>query len=387
MQKRNLFIILNILLCIGISNAESIKSVNKNLGALVKQINSVNNDLSNKQKQKNDLNKAITDSNNAIDNATKLLKQLQATRAMNLQEIKSISEQLPNLTDSTNNSKQQVQLAINKIYKQLLVLQQESSSILSSNSNLDNQRKKVYLSQLLKFEEQKYQNLKAKLDSLTVLNTKLQTEVSRLDQQLANTAKKQEKLRAAKQDKLDTNNNLEKQIAKSKNELSNLKQQQAKLNDLVVQLRQSQVKVSSKSANKSNVGSGAISRSLAVLGHQLTNPVEASIAIGFGDMRDGVKNSGLVYHVSNNAHVYAISSGTVLYSGVLPGFGQLIVIDNGNDYNSVYSGVISVVKKGQQVNGGQVIASSGVPSNQPMGGVYFELRHLGKPINPTNVFR
>ena len=401
-QLKQILIFLSLLLSAFIANADSINSVNQNLGALVQQINKVNQDLTHKQKQKNDLNKTISDSDNALISGNKLLKQLQTTRDMNLQQLQNISESIPQLTDLTNQSKQQVQLAINKIYQQLRVVQSESSSIFNGNSNVDTQRKKVYLTQLLKFEQQKYQSLKVKLDSLNELNAKLQSEVDRLNKQLAATSKKQELLRQNKQSKIDMQANLDKQIANSKNKLSDLKQKQAKLNDLVLQLRKAQAKLEAdaklakaspnkattknKIPAKNSVGEGLIDDNSPLLSRKLTKPMDASVAIGFGELRDGVPNSGVVFDTQNNAHVYAISNGKVLYSGTLPGFGQLVVVDNGNDYNSIYSGVISLVKKGDTVSGGQVIASSGAPSNQPMGGVYFELRHLGRPINPSSVF-
>ena len=402
MQNKRFLILFIMFLYAGISQSESINSVNQNLGALVQQINIVNKDLVNKQKQQKDLNKAITDSNNAIHNANKLLRQLQATRDINLQQLERLSVQLPQLTNYTNNSKQQVQLAINKIYRQLIMLQQnESSSIFGSNLNLDAQRKKIYLIQLLKFEQHKYQNLKTKLDSLTDLNIKLQAEVDRLNQELANATKKESELQVSKQAKLATHDDLDKQIANSKSKLFELKQQQAKLNDLVVKLRQAQAnlennaklaKVNKSNIQKSvknpidNIGDGTISDNSPLLLRKLTKPVNADISVGFGDMRDGITNSGVVFNVHTNIPVYAISSGKVLYSGVLPGFGQLVVVDNGNDYNSIYSGILSSVKKGNIVKGGQLIGYSGDKTNQPMGGVYFELRHLGKPINPNNVF-
>jgi septal ring factor EnvC (AmiA/AmiB activator) len=122
------------------------------------------------------------------------------------------------------------------------------------------------------------------------------------------------------------------------------------------------------------------------LSRKLTRPVEGKISVGFGQMRDSVRNNGVLLSVNDNTPVYAISNGSVLFSGELPGFGQIIVIDHGDNYTSVYSGILSKVAKGTYVSAGSQIAISGNNSNQPMGGVYFELRHLGKPVNPTKLF-
>lgn len=122
------------------------------------------------------------------------------------------------------------------------------------------------------------------------------------------------------------------------------------------------------------------------MARKLSKPIAGNITVGFGQMRDSVRNNGVLVSPAENTPVYAVSRGVVLFSGSLPGFGQIIVVDNGDNYTSVYSGVISKVAKGNSLAAGQQIASSGNADNQPMGGIYFELRHLGKPVNPSKLF-
>ena len=122
------------------------------------------------------------------------------------------------------------------------------------------------------------------------------------------------------------------------------------------------------------------------MARKLSKPIAGNITVGFGQMRDSVRNNGVLVSPAENTPVYSVSRGVVLFSGSLPGFGQIIVVDNGDNYTSVYSGVISKVAKGNSLAAGQQIASSGNADNQPMGGVHFELRHLGKPVNPSKLF-
>lgn len=122
------------------------------------------------------------------------------------------------------------------------------------------------------------------------------------------------------------------------------------------------------------------------MSRKLSKPISGNITVAFGQMRDSVRNNGVLVSPAENTPVYSVSRGVVLFSGSLPGFGQIIVVDNGDNYTSVYSGVISKVAKGNSLAAGQQIARSGNADNQPMGGVYFELRHLGKPVNPSKLF-
>jgi septal ring factor EnvC (AmiA/AmiB activator) len=139
-------------------------------------------------------------------------------------------------------------------------------------------------------------------------------------------------------------------------------------------------------AIKPTVADNSVEDNSPFMARKLAKPISGEVAVGFGQMRDSVKNNGVLIHANDNTPVYSVSRGTVLFSGELPGFGQIIVIDNGDNYTSVYSGVLSKVAKGVTVTAGQLIASSGAEANQPMGGVYFELRHLGKPVNPNKLF-
>lgn len=150
------------------------------------------------------------------------------------------------------------------------------------------------------------------------------------------------------------------------------------------------IKVTSDNSKNMGIAFGKSDNSIEddspFMSRKLSKPISGTITVGFGQMRDSVRNNGVLVNPADNTPVYSVSRGVVLFSGSLPGFGQIIVVDNGDNYTSVYSGVLSKVAKGSSVSAGQQIATSGTPSNQPMDGVYFELRHLGKPVNPSKLF-
>lgn len=86
---------------------------------------------------------------------------------------------------------------------------------------------------------------------------------------------------------------------------------------------------------------------------------------------------------SAGENIYTAQSGKVVYCGSgLRGYGNLIIIKHNNDYLSVYAHVIDVrVREGDWLNSGQIIATMGkTGSGQTK--LYFEIRHLGKPLNP-----
>ena len=83
--------------------------------------------------------------------------------------------------------------------------------------------------------------------------------------------------------------------------------------------------------------------------------------------------------------VKAASSGVVAYAGSgLTGYGNLIIIKHNNEYLTAYgNNARNLVREGQSVQQGQVIAEVGVLDHKYWG-VHFEIRKAGKPVNPLN---
>ncbi len=115
-------------------------------------------------------------------------------------------------------------------------------------------------------------------------------------------------------------------------------------------------------------------------------PVKGTVRLGFGPNRHAelgtqIESNGLEIKVAPQTEVQAIWGGRVLYAGPLKGFGNLIVIDHGDKYYSLYGHVASFVQKvGDIVKPREVVAYSGDDGRDAL---YFELRHRGSPVNPV----
>ena len=83
------------------------------------------------------------------------------------------------------------------------------------------------------------------------------------------------------------------------------------------------------------------------------------------------------------AVVKEIAAGRIAFADWLRGFGNLVIIDHGDDYLSIYGYNESVLRgAGQMVRAGEAIASVGNSGGSEESGLYFELRHRGQPIDP-----
>jgi septal ring factor EnvC (AmiA/AmiB activator) len=119
----------------------------------------------------------------------------------------------------------------------------------------------------------------------------------------------------------------------------------------------------------------------------LSAPVSGTIAARFGAKRggDGPSWKGMFIKAPEGTEVRAVAIGRVVHSGWMRGFGNLIIIDHGGDYLSIYANNQTLLKRlGDAVRAGEPIASAGNTGGNEESGLYFELRHLGKAFDPAS---
>ncbi len=116
----------------------------------------------------------------------------------------------------------------------------------------------------------------------------------------------------------------------------------------------------------------------------LPYPVRGEKQGKFGAERpDGGVWRGIVLRAQAGTTVRAVAPGRVVFANWMAGFGNLMIIDHGREYLSVYAYNQSTLKQvGDVVGRGEAVARVGATGGQVEPGLYFELRHQGKPINP-----
>jgi len=123
---------------------------------------------------------------------------------------------------------------------------------------------------------------------------------------------------------------------------------------------------------------------LASMKGQLRLPTRGSISNRFGTPRqEGSTWKGLFILASTGSEVRSIAAGRVVFAEWMRGFGNLLIIDHGGGYLSIYANNDALRKQvGDEVHSGEAIATVGNSGGNPESGLYFELRHQGKPLNP-----
>lgn len=118
---------------------------------------------------------------------------------------------------------------------------------------------------------------------------------------------------------------------------------------------------------------------------KLSLPIRGTVTNRFGTRRSDstVVWKGLFMKSSEGQPVKAIAAGRVVFADWLRGFGNLLIIDHGNGYMSLYGNNETLYKQvGDELKGGDIIATVGNSGGNEDFGLYFELRHESKPLDP-----
>jgi murein hydrolase activator len=118
---------------------------------------------------------------------------------------------------------------------------------------------------------------------------------------------------------------------------------------------------------------------------QMRAPVAGKLGARFGSKRgDGPSWKGVFIRAAEGADVRAIAGGRVVFAEWLRGFGNLIIVDHGGQYMSIYGNNSALLKRaGDAVKAGDPIASAGNSGGNEESGLYFELRHQGRAFDPS----
>ncbi len=125
---------------------------------------------------------------------------------------------------------------------------------------------------------------------------------------------------------------------------------------------------------------------LGKLKRKLRWPVKGKMASKFGTRRHlgQMRWKGVVIETSEGKPVHSISSGRVVFSDWLRGYGLLMIVDHGKKYMTLYGHNQTLLKTvGDWIEPGEVISLAGNTGGQSKSALYFEIRYKNKPVNPA----
>ncbi|MBI5846474.1 MAG: peptidoglycan DD-metalloendopeptidase family protein [Nitrospirae bacterium] len=118
-------------------------------------------------------------------------------------------------------------------------------------------------------------------------------------------------------------------------------------------------------------------------------PADGKIAIPYGSHKDPqfdtpVFRNGVHIQTDSSGDARAVYGGKVIFAEWFKGFGQLVIINHGSGYHTLYGNLSEIFSKvGDIIKENQVIGKVGTSGVLNAQGIYFEIRYKGKPLDPA----
>lgn len=355
------------------------------LGNLRKRIAAMQRELDKTSESKSEAADALRDSERAISDSNRKLAELAEQQRAADKKLGELQQQERQLTGSM--AEQQALLG-RLLYQQYLGGEQEYLKLLLSSQDPNQVSRDLQYYKYIARSRATW--LAALHDNFAALNTvstatrEQRAELKSLRAEQSAQKKALEKEQHARQRVLGK---ISQQLRQQRREINRLQHDENRLAKLVDRLTKmlAQPKTNSLFRNDNLPDNRFDGRPFDQLKGKLILPVKGEVTNRFGAPRPDstVLWKGLFLRTSAGQAVKAIATGRVVFADWLRGFGNLLIIDHGKGYMSLYGNNETLYKQvGDVLHGGDTVAAVGNSGGNEDSGLYFELRHESKPLDP-----
>lgn len=308
-----------------------------------------------------------------------------AAIAQRMRDIDEQSQQAQDEFDQLDNHSQQLTTVL-EVHQYSLNQQIKAAYQTGRTPHIQlflNQQNPALISRMFSYYDYFNRARQIEIDKALALLEELQTvhqEKLRVTQRLKDTRSKLQKQHAAMQRASEKRrasiSKLEKRLSKDSGRLSVLLKDQQDLAQLLEQLNQVFADLPPPPLERKPFKS---------MKGKLPWPAVGTLKAKYNDTKDGDSRrwKGMLIGAKIGSDVHAIYHGQIAFADWMNGFGLILIIDHGDNYMSIYANNQTLYKtQGEWVAPGELIATVGNSGGQHKGGIYFEIRRKGQPINP-----
>lgn len=356
-----------------------------NLDALRDRIQILQNDIISKEKEKQDATNALQETERAISTINRKQTQLREEKHRADHKFEQFKAQYQQLS---------VDIALEQnrldklLYQQYINGQQDHLRLLLNQQNPNQLARDMHYYKHLSLARTNTVNTlhdnQKKLEDLTQAIRKKRAEIITIQNEYSTQTinLKQQKLNHQK-----ILSQVSEKIAQQQNEIEKLQRDEKRIADIVAEIN----KILSQQKTSPGLYNNELPKALqgqapfSSLKGKLHLPVRGKLVSRFGGQRSGrnVTWKGLFISSPKGSDVKAIANGQVVFADWLRGFGNLMIIDHGMSYMSLYGNNETLYKEvGDIILSGDTITAVGNSGGNPDSGLYFELRYKGQPFDP-----
>jgi murein hydrolase activator len=256
-----------------------------------------------------------------------------------------------------------------------------------SNLNPNQTARDIYLlSQITRAQSGLLSTVRAEVEKLRKIELEQREQSKKLAEIEAAEKASREALLAQRTARRAVLDKVSAQIRAQQKEFQGLQKDEARLSRLVTEI----VKVIAETPRSARPDSPAereqSTRPFSSLRGNLAFPARGAIAHTFGTVRPdgGPSWKGMFIRAGGGEEVRAVAAGRVVYAEWMRGFGNLLILDHGGEYLTIYGNNEALLRSvGDWVRSGEPIATVGASGGGQETGLYFEMRHEGKAFDPA----
>jgi septal ring factor EnvC (AmiA/AmiB activator) len=361
--------------------ADELKNIRGRIEALQRQ-------LTESETSKSEAADALKDSERAVSQTSRKLYQISGQR----REVNTALSRLQGRIRIVESDIADEQAVLGRLLYQQYVGGQSDTIKLALNGEDPNEiaRQLHYLSYVSRARADLLASLRENLASLEKLTGETRRKSAELHSLQTEETLQMRRLEKDKAQRQQIYAKVSDDIEKSRKQLSTLKRDEERLSQLIERLARESARKSTRKPGKrilnqalpnADSGTGTFRQ----LKGKLRLPVLGELTNKFGGQRQdsGLSWKGLFISAKPGREVKAVASGRIVYADWLRGFGNLLILDHGDGYMSLYGNNESLLKQaGEEIRAGDTIAATGNSGGNPDSGLYFELRFQGKPFDP-----
>lgn len=360
--------------------------------ALRNQLESLQSQLARTQQQQSQAGEALQKSEVAISAAVRRLEQLDVM----LKQFETDLSETENRIDIVNEHVvQQSEALAKQLRAQYSSGLNEWSALLAGEDPQALGRDLGYLEFVSRSRTETIEELRRNKEELSALRVAQTAQKASIEQTKARLVKERESLVQEKAQRQKVLGQIEKQLAQERSQAGQLAKDEERLSRLIQELSNEIERWRQEQALKTREAREVREAALAALPQGsgvkrgLSRPVKGRTLARFGSKRpEGGSWRGVLLDAQEGEPVRAVASGTVVFSKWISGFGNILIIDHGDDFLTVYAYNQSLLKEvGDAIEAGDVVASAGNTGGQLESALYFELRHRGNPLDPMLYFK
>ena len=351
------------------------------LGQLRDRIKILTKDLSDKEKSKLGLSNSLHESEQAIEGINQELVNLKEKK----HEVENKLNQLQIDLDATQNKILDQQTHLEKLfYQQYISGEHEYLKLLLAQKNPNQiSRELYYYGYISRARTEDINIYRSDLKELQTIFDEANKKTKEIISIQTKQAEKKETLEKEEIKYKKLLAGISKEVTKGRNEILKLKDDEKRLSVLVTKIINA--KKRSLKKDKENLPDASLNKKgFKRKKGKLNLPVDGKIVNSFGSQKKGgVTWRGLFISAPVGIDVIAIADGKVVYANWIRGFGNVLIVDHGDNYMSLYGNNEILTKKvDETVRGGDIIAAVGNSDRNLESGLYFELSHEGEPFDP-----